>query len=120
MINKRAIGDLGEELAAKFLRQQHYKIIARNFQTIFGEIDIIAKHQSQLIFVEVKMKRNQDFGLPEEELTFYKKRKIAIAIKGYFLEKKITTENWRFDLVAIELGNNEQSIIRHYQGLVLK
>lgn len=117
--DKRAIGNFGEDLATKFLRQQHYKIIARNFQTHFGEIDIIAKHKDQLIFVEVKMKRNQNFGLPEEELTFSKKKKIELAIKGYFLEKKIDKENWRFDLVAIELGDSQEPQIRHYEGLAL-
>lgn len=117
--NRRKIGNFGESLAADFFKRKKYKIIEKNYQNKFGEIDLITRDKKQLVFVEVKLKASREFGLPEEEFHFYKKQKMVRAIKGYFLEKKIKEENWRIDLVAIELKENSEPEIRHYQGLGL-
>lgn len=116
MINKKQLGNFGEKIAEDFLKRKKYKIIERNFQNRFGEIDLIARDKKQLVFVEVKLKSNQNFGLPEEEFHFYKKKKLKRVINSYFLEKKIKEENWRLDLIAIELNQN-QPLIRHYQAV---
>ncbi|MCX7778914.1 MAG: YraN family protein [Patescibacteria group bacterium] len=113
---KRQLGSLGERMAEEFLRKKKYKIIERNFQNKFGEIDLIAKDKKQLVFVEVKLKSSQKLGLPEEEFHFYKKKRLKKAIYSYLMEKKIQEENWRVDLVAIELNQN-QPLIRHHQAV---
>jgi len=117
--NKRKLGNFGESLAADFLKKKKYKIIERNFNNRFGEIDIVAKQKKQLIFVEVKLKTGQEFGLPEEEFNFYKKQKLSRAIKSYLLEKKIKDDNWRVDLVAIGTKGIQKPEIRHYEGVGL-
>jgi len=117
--NKRAIGNLGEFLAVDFLKKKKYKILERNFYTPFSEIDIVAKEKKQLVFVEVKMNQKNEFGLPEERFNYHKKRKLSKAIKAYLLEHKINGDNWRLDLVAIEIINNQKPVIRHYSGVDL-
>ncbi|MBI2448208.1 YraN family protein [Candidatus Microgenomates bacterium] len=73
--NKK-IGDWGEEVAAKYLRARGYDIIKRNYRCYFGEIDIIARRGPNLVFVEVKTKTSNRFGLPEEMVDSVKIEKI--------------------------------------------
>jgi len=118
LTDKRKIGSFGEKLAEEFLKKKKYKIITKNFQNKFGEIDLIArdKKNNQLVFVEVKLKSDERFGLPEEEFNFFKRMKLKRTIKSYFIEKKIKEENWRVDLVAIELKENTP-LFRHHQAV---
>ncbi|MFN3301661.1 MAG: YraN family protein [Patescibacteria group bacterium] len=116
--DKRKIGNFGEKIAEDFLKKKKYKIIARNFQNKFGEIDLIAhdKKGKQLVFVEVKLKRDNKFGLPEEEFNFHKKRKLKRVINSFLSNKKMKEENWRVDLIAIEF-KKDLPVIRHYQAV---
>lgn len=63
--NKRDIGKEGEDIAAKYLKEKGFEIIARNYHYSHGEIDIIANDKNQLVFVEVKSRINLDYGEPE-------------------------------------------------------
>lgn len=60
---------MGEEIACRLLKEKGYRIIETNFRTRFGELDIIASKDNFLVFVEVKLKKGTDFGLPEEMIT---------------------------------------------------
>jgi putative endonuclease len=115
-IDKRKIGHLGEKIAEDYLKRKKYKIIEKNFQNRFGEIDLVALDKNQLVFVEVKLKRSKNFGLPEEEFNFFKKRKLKRVINSYLIEKKLNEKEWRVDLIAIEI-NEDEPIIRHYQAV---
>lgn len=89
---KKKIGDLGEEIATKFLIKKGYKIIERNWQRKLGELDIIAKKDQIYYFVEVKTTKGQDWKFsPEDHLDDRKIRKIEIMSNIYvqdnFLEK---------------------------------
>ena len=121
MLTKKELGDKGEQLAEKYLRKQKYKILDRNFRTRFGEIDLVARDRGQLVFVEVKTKGSHEFGLPEEEFTFYKKRKMRRAIQSWFWEKKIENDNWRVDLIALDYTDSPDTPeIRHHRAVSLK
>ena len=72
--NKTRIGRQGEEAAAAFLQKKGYRILERNFRLAYGEIDIIAQDGSFLVFVEVKLRQDDDYGSGEEAIN---KRKIA-------------------------------------------
>lgn len=99
-----AQGQNGEEIAFVYLASRGYKIIARNFRTRFGEIDIVAIEDKTLVFVEVKARKSQKFGLPEEAID---KRKLEHIIKAgqYFkLKNPQTPDLQRIDLVAIDLS----------------
>ena len=66
---KMALGERGERFAARYLRQHGYKILVRRFKTRAGEIDIVCRHKDWLVFVEVKTRKNDDYGLPSEAVT---------------------------------------------------
>jgi putative endonuclease len=120
MTDKKILGAKGENLAAKFLEQKGYKIIDRNYQAKnFGEIDIIAEQEGQIIFIEVKTKTQYQFGLPEEALTKVKKNKLNRAINFYLNQRHypIDFTGWRLELVAIDLFPNQLPKIYHYDDL---
>ena len=81
---QQKVGKIGEDMAVKFLKKKSYKIIERNFIAgKYGEIDIIAKDKGELVFVEVKTKTDEQFGSPEQEFTYQKKKKMRRAIQNY-------------------------------------
>ena len=75
---RKKLGKLGEDVACRFLTLHKYKIMDRNFRSRFGEIDIIAKDNQGdiLVFVEVKTRMNDIFGLPEESVIYSKQQKL--------------------------------------------
>ena len=107
MIHPRArknLGDSGERVAALFLEQHGYRIIARNFRTSLGEMDLIAEDADGLAFVEVRTRRGAAMGAPEESLTPRKRvRLFAIAQEFLQMHPAYGEPPWRIDLVAIEL-----------------
>ena len=76
MDNKRSIGTAYEEKAVEYLTAKGYRIIKRNFRCRIGEIDIIAKQNDIVVFVEVKYRRTDHMGQPLEAITFTKQKKI--------------------------------------------
>ena len=62
---RNKLGGRGEKIAASFLRRQGYRIIEKNYRTRLGEIDIVAREDEDLVFVEVKTRRSTEFGLPQ-------------------------------------------------------
>lgn len=76
MDNRRQTGMFGEELVAKELTRQGYKILDRNWRTQAGELDIIAEKKGILYFVEVRTKSSASFGTPAESITLHKQAKL--------------------------------------------
>ena len=74
------IGKIGEEAATNYLKEKGYKIQERNYRTSFGEIDIICRHKDSIIFVEVKTRRSDRYGCPEEAINTNKQRKIIMNV----------------------------------------
>ena len=100
-MNKQQKGRRGEDIAARFLEEKGYRIIQRNFRYDRGEIDIIAQDGMELVFVEVKSRENEAFGLPEESITPSKEEQLKKVAEGYLFERGIDTQPCRFDVVAI-------------------
>jgi putative endonuclease len=94
------MGGVGERKACEFLRKAGYRIIARNWRTRFGEIDIIARDGETLVFVEVKLRSSEEFGGPEGALTPAKQRRIVLAAR-HFLGQTECELPVRFDLVTV-------------------
>ena len=108
------LGKRGEELAVAFLKEKGYEIIARNYKTRFGEIDIIARDKDTLCFVEVKTRRTQKFGLPQEALVSFKQRQIAKSALSFLQERALLEKKARFDVVAITYSKDkaERNLIK--------
>lgn len=97
-------GKLGEDAAVKVLAKQGYKIIARNFRSKFGEIDLIAVDRDVLVFVEVKTRWTKEYGYPEEAVNYWKIRSIIKTGQYYKLLHPNTPELLRIDVVAVEVS----------------
>lgn len=99
---RRLFGDASEQVAERYLVERGYKILDRQFLTRVGEIDLIAEVGDEIVFVEVKARKNDAFGYPEEAVTKRKLRKIAQAAELYLRHKNLTNRSFRVDVVAIE------------------
>ncbi|MEG1519411.1 MAG: YraN family protein [Clostridia bacterium] len=100
MNETKKYGNEGEKLAAKFLKKKKYKIIAKNYTCKIGEIDIIAKDKDVMVFVEVKRRHNDDFGVPSQNVNYTKQNKIIQVAKYYMVTEHIDFLT-RFDVVEI-------------------
>lgn len=111
-------GKVGEKMAEEYLKKQGCKIIERNFKTKYAEIDLVAKKGGELVFVEVKTRRGEMFGAPEESLNKKKLRKLWLNARGY-----INWTEWRgpyrIDAVCIVINpDNTINRLAHYKNIV--
>ena len=102
-LSRRQRGDIGEKLARKHLQGLGYKILETNFRSREGEIDIIAQDKEELVFVEVRTRASDEFGTPEESVTFTKKEKLISLALAYLQTYPHLPSLWRIDVVAVEL-----------------
>lgn len=102
--NNTEIGKRGEEIAAKFLKKQGVDIIEKNYHTKFGEIDLIGFDKSTIIFIEVKLRNNDNFGTPVEAITQTKLKRIYKSALWYISMHK-NNYDYRFDVIAIRKDN---------------
>lgn len=115
MDNRRHLGDRGEDLAAAFLKKQGYKIMERNYRTPLGEVDLIARHQGALVFIEVKTRTSARFGAGQEAVHAAKQARLR-KLAGYYLQQKRLEEiTVRFDVVAI-LWHDGQAQVEVIEG----
>ena len=104
---KKILGREGEDRAAQFLKKQGYKILERNYSTPQGEIDLIALHRGEVVFVEVKTRTNDAFGAPELAVNPRKQQRMVKAALGYIKYKKLHQVPCRFDVVAISAATEK-------------
>ena len=102
-MKRRDTGILGEKMAKDFLRKRGYRIREANYRCPRGEIDLIAEHRDYLVFVEVRTKRSQAFGSPEESITPAKKERLRSVAAYYRQTHDKLPQLWRIDVVAVEL-----------------
>ncbi len=100
-MNTTAAGALGEEQAARYLRQKGWAILERNFSAPGGEIDIIAQDKKTLVFVEVKTRAYSAYGGPLAAVTPAKQKKIAQTATAYLKEKGLKFDSIRFDVLCV-------------------
>ncbi|MCT4598739.1 MAG: YraN family protein [Vallitalea sp.] len=109
--NNRAIGTIGEDIACKYLKNNGYNIIDRNYRCRHGEIDIIAIHDEYIVFVEVKYRKDAMKGYPSEAVGYYKQQRIINTAIYYAKIKGLFNSNIRFDIV--EIVNNKIRVIKN-------
>ena len=104
--NKRALGEEKEKLAADYLRSLGYDILETNYRTKYEEIDIIARDEGTIVFVEVKYRNSDKYGNPLEAVTFSKQRRISMGAVYYLSQNYISVDNSsiRFDAIGISKG----------------
>jgi len=103
-VNKIQQGNQGEDIACDFLKKKGYKIVERNFRIRGGEIDIIALEDSALVYIEVKTRKNYNYGRPEEAVTLRKIKFIERTAKFYRNNRKYLKlpDLERIDVVSVD------------------
>lgn len=112
-------GNYGEDLACKYLQDQGYKILERNFRIRGGEIDIVAKDRDYLVFVEVKARFNHKYGPPLESITPWKIKALIKTAMFYVVKNKCVNKPYRIDVVAIDLIDKEDPKIELVKNITL-
>lgn len=112
----KIFGNKGEDIAANYLENKGYTIVKRNFKFgREGEIDIIAKNEKILIFIEVKTRTNHLYGEPIAQISMNKRRTWRRAAEGFLYINKIVDYECRFDLIGIDI-TGETLHIEHIEN----
>jgi len=109
-MNKTKIGRQGETLAAEYLQKNGYEILQRNYYAGHAEIDIIAKNDATLVFVEVKTCRSASFGAPETWVDDRKVKLLGDAADVFLQDYPDEGLDCRFDIIAVYLQGNDAKI----------
>ncbi len=110
------LGARGEEIAVAYLKGQKYTVVERNFRCKAGEVDIVAREGSTVVFVEVKTRRSMSFGPPQASVTSFKQRQVSKAALVWLAKHRLQEANARFDVVAILLREHEVPAIEHIRN----
>jgi putative endonuclease len=113
---KKEIGAWGEGIAADWLAERGYQIVARNVRTSYGEIDIIAQQGDITIFVEVKTLTSSAEFFPEKNITHTKQRHMLSAAQSYTAEHEI--DHFQIDAIAVEGRPGTKPVITHFENVV--
>ena len=108
-------GKTGEDLACRELERRGYAIIARRYRRRGGELDIVARDGSTLVFAEVKMRESRDFGEAAEAVTWLKRRRMSQLARDYVARHHVANCPCRFDVVSIHLDAG-QPVVEIYQN----
>ena len=106
-------GQAAEDFACQYLTKKGLRLIERNFNSRFGEIDIIMQHNEALVFVEVRYRKNDNYGGAKASITPSKQQKIKKTAL-YYMQTKGREFNARFDVIAMS-GEDENLMIEWIQ-----
>ena len=117
---KQKIGEIGESIAVKHFVKHSFVILDRNYRKKWGEIDIVAKKDDILHFIEVKSVSCETYQ-PEENMHFWKRKRLTRAIQTYLSEKKVSCETeWQVDIIAVFLDfKSRRAKIRVTENVIL-
>lgn len=131
--NTQKVGQLGEDVACKYLIKHGFSIIERNYTRKWGEIDIIATKDDVLYFIEVKARKvgptffeeNYKFLIsqeirPEENMHAWKMMRLRRVVETYLISQRIGNINWRFDLLLVYLDTeSRRARVRVVENVIL-
>jgi putative endonuclease len=115
---KQLLGRLGETAAARHLVQSGWEILERNYRCRKGEIDIVARDQEGVVFVEVRTRASDVFGTPEESITAPKARRMMHCALTYMATHPDLSADWRIDVIAVRVERNRTLSVSHYRNAV--
>jgi putative endonuclease len=117
---RRNLGIWGETIAADYLLENNYVILERNARTSHGEIDIVSSKDGIFVFVEVKTRSNNAYGLPEESISSTKKNTLIAAAQAYMDAHPELEGPWQIDVIAIQLQPPGKSRITHFDNAIFE
>lgn len=120
-MTKKELGAAGEKIALNYLLQQGYFLLAKNFNTPHGEIDLIVAVDQplpEIVFVEVKTRTNQNYGWPEEAVDHHKKSRLKYAAETYLQNHQHSLyKNYRFDVISVEIDLFRNHHLEHFKAV---
>jgi len=114
----KLVGSWGEAKSAEYLRKKGYKIEAMNYYSRYGEIDIIARKKKIVVFVEVKLRKDDKFAKAAEFVSISKQKKIILTAQAYLQEKDDRKSQARFDVIEIyaPFGISDEFSLNHIEN----
>lgn len=112
---KQILGKEGERIAENYLRKKGYRLVERNYRCPVGELDLIALDRRVIVFVEVKTRSDDRFGVPLESVHRHKQRKMIKAALFFLTKHRLDHREARFDVIGISLGGREP-VVEHIQN----
>ncbi len=112
-------GNIGEDMACKYLEKDGYIILERNFISNRGEVDIIALEKKQIVFIEVKTRTQIKCGNPCESVDFKKKKQIYKVAEYYLYSHHLLNSQVRFDVVEIYLYGSDSAKVNHIKDAII-
>ena len=115
-MNTKLLGDRGENIAAEYLRAHGYQICERQFRTPLGEIDLIARQNECLVFIEVKTRRSLRYGTPAAAVNALKQQKIIRTAYWYLRQQQLEETLCRFDVIEIYFSQEGKWTIQQFEN----
>jgi len=116
-MDRSEVARRGEDAAAAFLTRIGMTVVDRNWRCSTGEVDIVARDEADLVFVEVKTRRSERAGTAEEAVSLTKQRRIARLAHAYLRDSPdLDYDQVRFDVVAIRVIAPDRALLRHYRA----
>lgn len=101
-MGNQATGRRGERVASWYLRLHGYRILAHNYRTPYGELDLVARQGEEIVFVEVKTRTSKTYGYPEEAVHRTKLAHVVAAAEIYRTSERLTQQPFRIDVISVE------------------
>lgn len=130
--DSQKIGEIGEDVACKYLIKKGYLVLERNYTRKWGEIDIIAQKDSKLYFIEVKSRSvnflsdklagnfKQGVARPEEGMHAWKMKRLSRVVQTYLISNRIGNKEWQFDLFTVFLDMyNRKAKVKVIENIIL-
>jgi putative endonuclease len=108
----RELGRYGEKVAERFLRRHNYRVLARNWKSNRWEIDLICRQRNELVFIEVKTRRDARFAEPADNVNATKRQKITYAAAAYLKQLRHPGVHARFDVVEVMVETGTPPVCR--------
>ena len=116
--SKIELGRRGENLAAEYLAERGFSIIAKNVRTPYGELDLIGLQSGALVIFEVKTRRTDTYGFPEDAVSATKRAHLIDSAQAFIQDHPELPGNWRIDVIAINLRPGLKPEIEWFENAV--
>ena len=115
---RQDLGRRGEAVARARLETLGYVVVAENYRSRAGEIDLVTKRDGAIVFVEVRARSGPYMGLPEESITPTKRSHLVATAQEYLQEHRAQHRQWRIDLVAVEFHRGRPPVVRIIENAI--
>lgn len=115
---RRQLGSLGEDIAARYLMRKGDILLARNVRTEHGELDLVTRRGTRIVFTEVKTRRTVRYGPPEESVTPAKQGHLIASAQAFLETVPHFEGDWQIDVIAIRVVPGQPPLIRHIENAV--